>query len=82
MNPWYGFQVVEIRGGFRTELLLFQTRGQRLRFMSVVEEIVQRSRCSAPRRPHRHRGRIEFRARLLSCYLEPGKSSSVLLVRR
>ena len=39
MNPWYGFQVVEIRGGFRTELLLFQTRGQRLRFMSVVEEI-------------------------------------------
>jgi hypothetical protein len=51
MSPWYGFQVVEIRGGFRTELLLFQTRGQRLRFMSVVEEIspdVQMFRAAPP----------------------------------
>jgi hypothetical protein len=54
MSPWYGFQVVEIRGGFRTELLLFQTRGQRLRFMGVVEEIyphVEMFRAAPPAPP-------------------------------
>lgn len=51
VNPWYGFQVVEIQGGFETELLVFQTRGQRLRFMSVVEGIcpdVQMFRTATP----------------------------------
>lgn len=54
MSPWYGFQLVEIGDGFRTELLLFQTRGQRLRFMSVVEEIcpdVQMFRAAPPAPP-------------------------------
>ncbi len=39
MRTWFGFQVVEIYGGFGTELLLFQSRGQRLRFTSAVEAI-------------------------------------------
>ena len=39
VSGWYSFQVVEIQGGFGSELLVFQTRGQRLRFMKVVEDI-------------------------------------------
>jgi hypothetical protein len=39
MQTWFSFQVVEIYGGFGTELLLFQSRGQRLRFTSAVEAI-------------------------------------------
>ena len=39
MQTWFSFQVVEIHGGFGTELLLFQSRGQRLRFTSAVEAI-------------------------------------------
>ena len=39
MQTWFSFQVVEIYGGFGTELLLFQSRGQRLRFTSALEAI-------------------------------------------
>jgi hypothetical protein len=39
MQTWFSFQVVEIYGGFGTELLLFQIRGQRLRFTSALEAI-------------------------------------------
>ena len=39
MQTWFSFQLVEISGGFETELLLFQSRGQRLRFTSAVEAI-------------------------------------------
>jgi hypothetical protein len=39
LEPWYGFQVVEIEGWFGSELLVFQSRDQRLRFMSAFEEI-------------------------------------------
>ena len=39
MPTWFSFQVVEIYGGFGTELLLFQSRDQRLRFTSAVEAI-------------------------------------------
>jgi hypothetical protein len=39
MQTWFSFQIVEIYGGFGTELLLFQSRGQRLRFTSAVEAI-------------------------------------------
>ena len=38
-DPWCSFQIVSIQGGFGSEMLLFQTRGQRLRFMSAVEKI-------------------------------------------
>ena len=38
-RPWYGFQIVRIQGDFGTETLVFQTRRQRQRFMSVVESI-------------------------------------------
>jgi hypothetical protein len=39
MAPWYGFQVVEIQGWFGSELLVFQSRVQRRRFVSAFEEI-------------------------------------------
>jgi hypothetical protein len=38
MEPWYGFQVVEVEGWFGSEVLVFQNRAQRLRFMSAFEE--------------------------------------------
>lgn len=38
-KSWYSFQVVQIQGGFGSELLVFQSRGQRLRFMRIVEEL-------------------------------------------
>jgi hypothetical protein len=38
-DPWYTFQIVNIEGGFGSEVLVFQSRGQRLRFMSAVEKI-------------------------------------------
>ena len=36
---WYTFQMVHIQGEFGSELLVFQSRGQRLRFMNAVEKI-------------------------------------------
>ena len=39
MRPWYGFQVVVIEGWFGSELLVFQSRAQRRRFVSAFEEI-------------------------------------------
>jgi hypothetical protein len=36
---WYGFQVVELQGDFGTQCLVFESRAQRLRFMSAVAEI-------------------------------------------
>jgi hypothetical protein len=39
LDPWLSIQMVEIYGGFGTGLLLFQSRGQRLRFTSAVEAI-------------------------------------------
>jgi hypothetical protein len=38
-DPWYTFEIVTIQGGFGSEVLIFQSRGQRLRFMSAVEKI-------------------------------------------
>ena len=38
-EPWHGFQVLEIEGWFGSELLVFQSRDQRLRFMRAFEEI-------------------------------------------
>ena len=38
-RPWYSFQMVHIQGEFGSELLVFQSRGQRLRFMNAVEKI-------------------------------------------
>jgi hypothetical protein len=38
-EPWYTFQVVQIQGTFGLEVLVFQSRGQRLRFMNVIEKI-------------------------------------------
>jgi hypothetical protein len=38
-EPWHGFQVVEIEGWFGAELLVFQSRDQRRRFMRAFEEI-------------------------------------------
>jgi hypothetical protein len=38
-DPWYSFEIVTIQGGFGSEVLIFQSRGQRLRFMSAVEKI-------------------------------------------
>ena len=37
MEPWHGFQVVRIEGWFGSELLVFQSRDQRRRFMSAFE---------------------------------------------
>jgi hypothetical protein len=39
IEPWYGFQVVEIEGWFGSELLVFQSRAQRRRFMIAFDEI-------------------------------------------
>jgi hypothetical protein len=39
MESWHGFQVVKIEGPFGSELLLFQSRGQRRRFMSAFAGI-------------------------------------------
>jgi hypothetical protein len=39
MERWHGFQVVEIDGWFGLELLVFQSRSQRRRFMGAFEEI-------------------------------------------
>ena len=39
MEPWHGFEVVRMEGWFGAELLVFQSRDQRLRFMSAFEEI-------------------------------------------
>jgi hypothetical protein len=39
LQTWFSFQVVEIYGGFGTDLLVFQSRGQRRRFTSAVEAI-------------------------------------------
>ena len=38
-NRWHSFEIVSIEGGFGTELLMFQSRGQRLRFMSAIEKM-------------------------------------------
>jgi hypothetical protein len=38
-EPWHGFQVVEIEGWFGSELLVFQSRDQRRRFMRAFAEI-------------------------------------------
>jgi hypothetical protein len=38
-RPFYSFQIVRIRGDFGAETLLFQTRRQRQRFMSIIEAI-------------------------------------------
>jgi hypothetical protein len=38
-DPWYTFEIVTIQGAFGSEVLVFQSRGQRLRFMSAVERI-------------------------------------------
>ena len=63
LDPWLSFEMVEIYGGFGTELLLFQSRGQRRQFTSAVGEICpsvplyRKSRlrrnmsCSDPGRP-------------------------------
>jgi hypothetical protein len=39
MEPWHGFEVVRMEGWFGVELLVFQSRDQRVRFMSTFEEI-------------------------------------------
>jgi hypothetical protein len=39
MQPWHGFEVLKMEGWFGVELLVFQSRGQRLRFMSAFEKI-------------------------------------------
>jgi hypothetical protein len=38
-DPWYSFEIASIQGGFGSEVLMFQSRGQRLRFMSALEKI-------------------------------------------
>lgn len=38
-HPWYSFQIVQIQGDFGSEVLVFQSRGQRLRFMKALENI-------------------------------------------
>jgi hypothetical protein len=43
-QPWYSFQIVEIQGEFASELLVFESRNQRLRFMSAVQEICPKVR--------------------------------------
>jgi hypothetical protein len=52
--PWYTFQIVHIQGDFGLEVLMFQSRGQRLRFMNVIEKIcpdVQMYRKMTPPAP-------------------------------
>ena len=52
-DRWYGFEIVTIQGGFGSEVLVFQSRGQRLRFMGAVEKIrpdVQMFRKKPPER--------------------------------
>jgi hypothetical protein len=80
MSPWYGFQLVEIGDGFRTELLLFQSRGQRLRFMSVVEEICP----DVPRRAARTATVGELKSGLGCCRAiwSPGEARPSLPVAR
>jgi hypothetical protein len=39
MQPWHGFEVVKMEGWFGAELLVFQSRNQRLRFMRAFEKI-------------------------------------------
>lgn len=39
MRPWHGFEVVRLEGWFGAELLVFESRDQRLRFMSAFEKI-------------------------------------------
>src|SRR5271163_4007904 len=49
--PWYSFQIVHIQGDFGSELLVFQSRSQRVRFMSAVLEFrpeVQMFRTGSP----------------------------------
>jgi hypothetical protein len=38
-RPWYSFQIVQIKGDFGSEVLKFQSRRQRLRFMKALEKI-------------------------------------------
>jgi hypothetical protein len=52
-DRWHGFEIVTIQGGFGSEVLVFQSRGQRLRFMGAVEKIrpdVQMFRKKPPER--------------------------------
>jgi hypothetical protein len=37
-SPWLGFEVVQITGDVVSEVLVFQSRGQRRRFMAALEE--------------------------------------------
>jgi hypothetical protein len=39
MRPWRGFQLVQLEGWFGAELLVFQSRDQRRRFMTAFEKI-------------------------------------------
>jgi hypothetical protein len=51
---WYSFQIVQIKGDFGSEVLVFQSRGQRLRFMKTLEKInpnVQMYRKMPPAAP-------------------------------
>jgi hypothetical protein len=41
-QPWYGFQVAKIAGDFGSDLLVFQSRGQRRRFTSIAEQVCPR----------------------------------------
>jgi hypothetical protein len=53
MDRWYSFEIATIQGSFGSEVLIFQTRGQRLRFMSAVEKVrpnVQMFRQKPPER--------------------------------
>jgi hypothetical protein len=38
-RPWYTFQIAHIQGDFGSEVLMFPSRGERLRFMKVIERI-------------------------------------------
>jgi hypothetical protein len=38
MEPWHRIEVVRIEGWFGAELLVFQSRAQRVRFMSVFQK--------------------------------------------
>jgi len=53
-HPWFGFQIVYIRGDFGTEMLVFQSRDQRLRFMGVVEEICPNIRMFRRKQPRQN----------------------------
>jgi hypothetical protein len=53
-RPWYSFQIVQIKGVFGLEVLVFQSRRQRLRFMKAIEKInpdVQMYRKMPPSAP-------------------------------